>query len=155
MKINIVYDASVNGAPAGFKTGVTTAVDFLESEFSNPVTITIHVGYGEVDGQALGAQALGESFYVVGEPETYSSVRNALIAEGAPGASTLPVTSPFSGTLYMTPAEAIGLGLPLTFSDGGVEGYVGFSSIPGEFSYANGVTPPANQYYFIGYVQHR
>ena len=71
----------------------------------------------------------------------------------APGAATLPVTSPLSGTLELTPAQAIGLGLPLTFSDGGVEGYVGFSStLP--FSYANGVTPAANQYYFIGVVEH-
>ena len=154
MKINVIYDASVCSAPAGFQTGVATAVDFFEKEFANPVTITIHVGYGEVDGQTLGANALGESFYAVGEPENYSSVRNALIAEGSPGASTLPSTSPFSGTLYLTPAEAIGLGLPLSFSDGGVEGYVGFSSIPGEFSYANGVTPPSNQYYFIGTVEH-
>ena len=154
MKINIVYDASVNSAPAGFQTGVAAAVDFLDKEFANPVTITIHVGYGEVGGQALDANALGESFYPVAEPETYSSVRNALITEAAPGVSTLPSTSPFSGTLYLTPAEAIGLGLPLTVSDGGVEGYVGFSSIPGEFSYANGVTPPFNQYYFIGTVEH-
>ena len=60
MKINVIYDASVSSAPAGFQTGVATAVDFLEEEFANPVTITIHVGYGEVDGQALGANALGK-----------------------------------------------------------------------------------------------
>src|SRR5690348_9214308 len=123
MNINVIYDTSVNNAPAGFKTGIAAAVDFLDKEFTNPVTITIHVGYGEVDGQALDADALGESFYPVSEPESYSAVRNALLSIGAPGASTLPVTSPFSGTLYVTPAEAIGLGLPLTFSDGGVEGY--------------------------------
>ena len=111
MKINVIYDASVSSAPAGFQTGVATAVDFLEKEFANPVTITIHVGYGDVDGQALGANALGESFYAVGEPENYSSVRNALIAEGAPGASTLPSTSPFSGTLYLTPADPFTRGL--------------------------------------------
>jgi hypothetical protein len=70
-------------------------VNYLDKLFTNPISITIHVGYGEVDGFQLGSNALGESYYAVSEPETYSAVVSALKAENAPGASTLPANSPF------------------------------------------------------------
>jgi hypothetical protein len=56
--------------------------------------------------------------------------------------------------IYISPAEAKALGLPVTVPDGGIDGYVGFSSVPNIFSYANGTAPPANEYYFIGVVEH-
>ena len=152
MQINIDYDSSVNSAPAGFKTGVQAAVQYLDSEFTNAVTLTIDVGYGEIAGQSLGAGALGESEASQYVGESYSAVRNALLAETAPGSSTLPASSPLSGTLYMSQAEAKALGLPQ--NNDSIDGYVGFSSQSGIFSYANGTTPPSNEYYFIGVVEH-
>jgi hypothetical protein len=89
MQINVIYDPSVANAPAGFTTAVTDAVNYLDKLFTNPISITIDVGYGEVDGFQLGSNALGESYYAVSEPETYSAVVSALKAENAPGASTL------------------------------------------------------------------
>jgi len=156
MQINIIYDLSVANAPAGFKTGVMDAVAYLEKEFTNPITITIAVGYGEVDGSLLGNGDLGASYYPVGEPESYSAVVNALKAENAPGAFALPSTSPLPSNynLYVSPAEAKALGLPLSVPDGGIDGYVGFSSVPNTFSYGGGSAPPANEYYFIGVVEH-
>jgi hypothetical protein len=156
MQINVVYDPSVGNAPAGFTSAITNAVSYLEKLFTNPVTITIDVGYGEVDGFPLDANALGESYYPFGEPQTYAAVVGSLKAENAPGASSLPSNSPFpaSYTLYLSPAEAKALGLPLSVPDGGVDGYVGFSSVPNTFSYANGTAPPPNEYYFIGVVEH-
>ncbi len=68
MQINIIYDPSVINAPAGFTTAITDAVTYLD--FTNPISITIDVGYGEVDSFQLGSDALGESYYPVGEPET-------------------------------------------------------------------------------------
>ena len=156
MQINIVYDPSVANAPAGFTTAITDAVNYLDKLFTNPISITIDVGYGEVDGSQLDSNALGQSYYAVSEPETYSAVVSALKAENAPGASTLPSNSPFRAnyTLYLSPAEAKALGLPITVPDGGIDGYVGFSSAANIFSYANGVTPPSNEYYFVGIVEH-
>jgi hypothetical protein len=156
MQINIIYDPSVANAPAGFTTAITDAANYLDKLFTSPISITINVGYGEVAGFQLASNALGESYYPVGEPETYSAVVSALKAENAPGASTLPSNSPFPAnyTLYLSPAEAKALGLPLSVPDGGVDGYVGFSSVPNTFSYANGTAPPANEYYFIGVVEH-
>jgi hypothetical protein len=152
VQISIIYDSSVNNAPAAFKTDVNIAVQYLESLFTNSVTITIDVGYGEIDGQTLGSGDLGESEASQYVAESYTSVRNALIGEGAPGSSTLPTTSTLSGTLYMSQAEAKALGLPQ--NDLSIDGYVGFSSSPNIFGYGDGSAPPSNEYYFIGVVEH-
>ena len=151
MQINVTYDSSVESAPAGFESGVAAAVQFLDAEFTNAVTINIDVGYGEVDGESLGQDDLGESLATNYVSESYTAVRNALIAQGAPGSSTLPTSSPDSGTLMLASAEAKALGL---LSSSGLDGYVGFSSEPGTFSYASGSTPPSSEYYFVGTVEH-
>jgi hypothetical protein len=50
---------------------------------------------------------------------SYSTVRQALINIGAPGSNTLPTTSPFGGTLWLTTAQQKALGLlPATFQPG-------------------------------------
>ena len=151
MQINVTYDSSVESAPAGFESGVAAAVQFLDAEFTNAVTINIDVGYGEVDGESLGQDDLGESLATNYVSESYTAVRNALIAQGAPGSSTLPTSSPDSGTLMLASAEAKALGL---LSSSGLDGYVGSSSEPGTFSYASGSTPPSSEYYFVGTVEH-
>ena len=59
--INVVYDSSVASAPAGFTQTIANVVAFYESQFSTPVTVTIDVGYGEIDGQSVEPGSLGES----------------------------------------------------------------------------------------------
>ena len=59
MIFNITYDVSVNLAPATFKSAVTSVAQFFQNLFSDPVTINITVGYGEVGGQAMPTGALG------------------------------------------------------------------------------------------------
>src|SRR6476469_8085948 len=39
LKVNITWDSSVGSAPSGFTAGVMAAVQYLESHFSDPVTI--------------------------------------------------------------------------------------------------------------------
>ena len=78
--INVNYDASVNSAPAAFKADVAAVVSYLESQYSDPITITISVGYGEVNGQTMGSGALGQSMYYVGS-FNYAQVKNALVAD--------------------------------------------------------------------------
>ena len=57
------FDSSV--VTSSVATEIEDAVDYVvnlyDSSFSNPITINIDVGWGEVDGQALESNALGES----------------------------------------------------------------------------------------------
>jgi hypothetical protein len=154
--INISYDASVNNAPAGFKPAVAAAVQFLQSTFTIPVTINIAVGFGEVNGdpstlQTVGGD-LGRSQFFFGPSVTYTQLRNALINEGAPGASTLPTTAPTSKNLDMSRAEEKALGL-FTDNTSMLDGWVGFSTTAA-FSYDPNNRAVAGKYDFIGVVEH-
>src|SRR6476620_3172535 len=148
MQINVNFDQPTSTLPIGFVTAVNWAVDYLDSLFTNPVTVTINVGYGEVAGGSLGG-ALGGSVGIA-NTVSYSSVQSALLAQNALGVSTLPSSSPFSGSLYMPQAEAKALGLA-----GGttLDGYVGFSNSV-SWSFTPNVTPPPGAYDFIGVFEH-
>jgi len=154
--INIVYDASVANAPAGFTADVQSVVNYFESHFSNPVAITIDVGYGEVDGQSLGAGALGESITYF-DPVSYAQLQSALAANlnangNSAAAATLPATSPVSGQWWVSTAEAEALGITSTSNN--PDGYVGFSSASNIFAYNNASGVPSNQYDFMAVVAH-
>ena len=130
----------------------------IEQALRKAVTVNIAVGYGEIDGFTLASNALGESLPgISGQAgyvflENYGQSRSALIAQNAPGASTLPASSPAPGQLAMTAAEAKALGL--YSSNAGVDGWAGFSSSPNIFSYSTSSAPASNQYYFVGVVEH-
>jgi hypothetical protein len=149
MNINVSFDQNTATLPSGFVAAVDYVAGFFDSLFTNPVTINIDVGYGEIDGTPLGRGDLGESEVPRYVRESYGSVVSTLQSEGAPGSSTLPGTSPLSGKLTMTPAEAQALGLRSAVSTS----YVGFSSTA-HFSYAINATPPSGEYYFVGIVEH-
>jgi hypothetical protein len=91
IQINVTFDSSVSLAPAGFVAAVNYVVNYFDQLFRNPVTFSIHVGYGEINGQALDPSALGESEQYL-STASYSSVRNAQLAQNAPGVSTLPAS---------------------------------------------------------------
>jgi hypothetical protein len=148
MQINVSFDQNQTSLPAGFMTAINYVVNYFDSLFTNNVAINVDIGYGEIAGQSLGSNALGESSasYI---QESYGAVKSALQARGAPGSASLPSTSPLAGSLYMPEAEAQALGLTSAVSTS----YIGFSStFP--FSYAANATPASNQYYFIGVFEH-
>ncbi len=157
--INVTWDTSVANAPAAFKTDVMAVVQFLETEFTDPVTININVGYGEVAGQALDPGALGESSAFLSS-FSYSQLRNALVADAktatdAAAIASLPATDPASGThtYWVATAEAKALGL-LSGSGSDIDGYIGFDASANTFDYdnSNGVSP--GLYDFFGVVAH-
>jgi hypothetical protein len=153
--INIVFDASCANAPAGFEAGVEAVVSYFESHFSNPITITIDVGYGEVDGQSLGVGALAESETVL-TSVSYSALEVALVANAdaigdTAAAANIPTTSPVSGNWWLSTAEAQALGLSNV--GGNPDGYIGFSSSV-SFSYNDSNGVPLGQYDFFGVVAH-
>ena len=78
MEIDITYDSSVNNAPAAFKTDVMAAVQYLENEFTNNVTINIDVGYGEIDGRSFSSRRPGRELSRIFYGQAiHASVRNA------------------------------------------------------------------------------
>ena len=150
-----VFDASCANAPPGFEAGVEAVVSYFESHFSDPITITIDVGYGEVDGQPLGFGALAESATVL-TSVSYSALEAALVANanaiGDPAAAAnIPATSPVSGTWWVVTAEAQALGL--SNGGSGPDGYIGLSnSVIFCYDDSNGV--PLGEYDFFGVFAH-
>ena len=153
--IDIDWDSSVSNAPAGFVTAVDQVVSYYESQFSNPITITIDVGYGEIDGSTVGSNDLGESESYL-TSVSYSQLESALVKNAdaigdTAAAASLTATSPVNGEYWMTTAEAQALGI--SGASASVNGYVGFSStLP--FAYNNSSGVPAGQYDFFGAVAH-
>ncbi len=118
--INVSYDSSVASAPSSFTSAVAAAVTYLESTFTNPVTLNIAVGYNEVDGQTIGSAALGESI----NNSVYVSYAQLLAA--LPNAG-LPATNPTgNGVFEVSDGEAKALGL--TGDGSSVDGWIGLSS---------------------------
>jgi 20S proteasome alpha/beta subunit len=156
LNFNIIYDASVNSAPAAFKTAITAVAQFFQNNFSNPITITIDVGYGEINGQAMAAGALGESetFF---NSSSYAQIHNALAshatsADQISAVNSLPAGDPTGGGNYwVSTAEAKALGLAGASSS--IDGYVGFSSTFA-FTYNNSGGVAAGTYDFFGVAAH-
>jgi hypothetical protein len=148
MEIDVSFDQNIDTLPSGFVAAIDYVVGYFDSLFTNPVTINIHVGYGEIDGSPLGRNDLGESFAPRPVTEDYGSVVSVLRAQGAPGSARLPPASPLSGNLDLSRADAEALGFVSTVSTS----YVGFSDTA-HFSYAVNSTS-ASEYYFIGVVEH-
>src|ERR1700722_6044233 len=143
MDLDVNFDQPPSSLPSGFVAAVDYVVSYFDSLFTNNVTVTINVGFGEIAGQALSAGALGESEQAAVSSVSYSAVRNALIAEGTAGSATLPATSPApaSDTLLMASSDKKALGL--IPSNTTLDGYVGFDSASNTFSYAINSAPPA------------
>jgi hypothetical protein len=59
--INLIWDASVADAPAGFVAAVEDAADYFDALITSPITVNIEVGYGEYDGTTMPSGALGET----------------------------------------------------------------------------------------------
>jgi hypothetical protein len=159
LNIDVIYGlgAANNAAPAGFYTAVNYVVNYLDQLFTNNVTININISYGSIldpytnTYSSVGSNDLGESFDNNENPQSYSAVRSALQAENAPGSSTLPATSPVSGTFYMGSAEAKALGL--IGASSALDGSVGVSS-SGPWDFTPNSTPTSNEYYLVGTLEH-
>ena len=130
-------------------------VQFYESEFSNPITLNIDVGWGEIAGSAMGAGSLGTSISYV-QSFDYSQILAALSQNVTSSAqlsavNSLPASQPVNGSIYLPLAEATALGL--TSGSTILDGAVGFnSSMPYAYTDTNGV--PSGQYDLYGVVAH-
>ena len=150
--INVTYDQSTSSLPSGFVAAVNYVVNYYESLFTTPTTVNIDVGYGEIGGQSLGSNALGESESFLAA-YSYSAIKSALANSDPSAAASLPATQPVSGTMWLATAEAKALGLTPSQPTTALDGYVGFSStLP--FTYDPNNRAVAGEYDFIGVVEH-
>jgi hypothetical protein len=161
MQLNVIYDAiTLATAPSGFFSAVNYVVSLFNTTFTNSATVNIEVGYGEFpyDGSLL-TDFLGENLQNNVVPANYSQVRQALVNEAAPGAGTLPSTSPINGQLELGSAQEKALGLIGPSS--ALDGWVGIASNAelqllggNSWSFSPTATPAANQYYLVGVLEH-
>ena len=151
--INLIWDASVANAPAGFQSVVEKVAQFYESQFSNPITLNINVGWGEVEGSSLGT-AIGESEVFL-KLFDYSEILAALSQNAVSSAqlSAINALTSFtpSGSNYVTIAEAKAIGLITDMT--AVDGYIGFNSSY-QYSYDDSNGVPGRQYDLYGVVAH-
>lgn len=158
VSFNLLFDASTASAPAAFFTAFHDAVSFYESEFSDPITVNMAVGWGEIAGGNLNPSDIGESLTRQQGLFTYSQVRTALMNDGKTGAdalalSTLGIVDPTHGRPFlMSNAEAKALGF-LAGNAPGMDGWVGFrTTVPYSFDASNRSQPGA--FDFIGLAEH-
>ena len=160
MNLNLIYDSSTSSAPAGFLTAMNYVVSWLDSTFTNPVTVNINVGWGEVHGQALVPGALGESITSSSQLYSYSQILNALIANNAKSATDITADASLAaadptngGGLRIGDADAKALGL-LPATSATIDGWVGFDSAPGIFTFDPNNRAVSGLYDFIGVAFH-
>ncbi len=152
--INLSWDDSVASAPAGFKPAVLAAAQYLETQFTDAVTINISVGYGEAYGTSLGSGTLGASVSYL-TSASYHTLRTALAndvttLDDRAAVASLPTTAPTTGTLWTTTANAKAIGL-VSATSTSTDGYIGFSSsLP--FTYSGAVA--GGTYDFMGVALH-
>jgi peptidoglycan hydrolase-like protein with peptidoglycan-binding domain len=155
---DVTYDPSVVSAPAAFQTAFQDAINLYQTTYTDPITINIDVGWGEVDGNPLNPGNLGQSRTNQPGNFTYSQVRNALISDAKSAAdfqaiSTLGVTDPTGGRAFrMSDAEAKALGLRAANAPG-IDGWVGFSNTA-SYTFDPNNRAVAGEFDFIGVAEH-
>ena len=86
MIIKLIFDQSGGPGFAAFKTGVETAALMLEKAITDPITVTIEVGYGQFptdQSPITGGAAEAEPNYDLASSFSYSDVLAALTANTA------------------------------------------------------------------------
>jgi hypothetical protein len=108
--VNFTFDASVNSAPAAFKTDLAQVAQFYENNFTDPVTINLNINFGNTGLFPYG-------FFFATPSFTYAQVKTALAADAKSAddlaaVNSLPSNDPTGGDgVPMTRAEAKALGL--------------------------------------------
>ena len=84
LSFNLTFDNSTVDAPAEFFTAFNDAIQYYETNFTDPITINLQVGWGKVDGQNLLPGAFGESSAHGPAFIHYAQVKSALSAMRSP-----------------------------------------------------------------------
>jgi len=158
LTFNLTFDSSTSTAPAAFFTAVQAAANFYESNYSDPITINIQVGWGSIDGGSLAHGDLGQSSTNQVFFFNYAQIKNDLVKDAkspddATAIAHLPATDPTSGASFvMSYAEAKALGI-LAGNDTALDGWVGFDSAA-SYAFNPNNRAVAGEYDFVGLAEH-
>ena len=158
LSFNLAFDSSTAAAPAGFSSAFNDAIQFYETHFTDPITINLQVGWGEVAGQALPPNALGESSASQPGFFQYGTIKSLLVADTKSATDTaavanLPASDPTSGATFKI-SRAQGKALGITIGDGSaLDGSVGFNSAD-SFTFDPNNRAVAGKVDFIGVAEH-
>ncbi len=114
LSFNLAFDSSTAAAPAGFTSAFNDAIQFYETHFTDPITINLQVGWGEVAGQALPPNALGESSASQPGFFQYGTIKSLLVADAKSAAditsvANLPASDP-TGRRHVQDIQSAGQG---------------------------------------------
>lgn len=158
LTFHLTYDSSASTAPPAFLPAFNDALQFYESNFIDPITINLQVGWGTINNQSLLPGAVGESFTNGQVFSNFAGVKAALTSDAKSVADFLSVANMPAGdptgaaTFTMSDAEGKALGL-LGANAPAIDGYVGFnSSSPFTFDPNNRGVAGKND--FIGAAEH-
>jgi len=159
LTFNINYESSVTSQSptfvAAFQNAFNIATQSFQSVYNDPITITLNVGWGTVNGQTV--TALGQALTVLSQPYTYSQIKTAFANDAANATDTTALASlglidPTNGGNFTIPkASAKALGLIANNST--VDGHIGFKS-SASFTFDPNNRAVAGSYDFIGVAQH-
>jgi hypothetical protein len=161
LQFNLIWDNSVTSDPhwSAIESAVVKAAKVFTKTFNSHAVLNVQVGYGEVDGNAMGAGSIGQSEsmgYVVGESIIQNALQThagALIQSGHMASTATAALQGLTGeSFFITKGESKALGL-ISATAPAVDGYIGLSSsaslfFPGSGSIGGG------QYDAIGVAAH-
>src|SRR5271170_3114883 len=138
LNINVTYDVSVSNAvnSAQIQSAFNTAVQIIETLYTNPITVNIAVYWGAT-GPFSGGISLGESQSEVIGTISYAQLTNALrnartTAIASNAVASLPPSDPIANNQWWIPRpeiKALGIGgLGVSANDTNNDGDVGFAS---------------------------
>lgn len=167
--ITPIFETSwTNSAPAGATTVVDNVISEFEGLFSNPVTINVQFGWGDINGQSLPTNALGVTNFPSQNPQytfgqTKTLLQNASLAQPnntalSTAVANLPLSYPNPGgstSFFIPDPEYLALTGVAQNADP-IESFTGYGTLAGtgfgwDFS---GGTPSANNFDFTAVVEH-
>jgi len=128
MQILVQNDAAL---PRSFLDDEQAAIDILNAAFTNNITITIKVGYGNYNGTPLPSQNISEGGINSGYFLTYQELRTDLLTYGEPGFfndTNLPNATSINGVSNFMVSSSVAkiFGIPTTLSN--IDGFVGIGT---------------------------
>ncbi len=132
MDLNLIYETSTNSAPAGFRTALTAAANYLDKLITNPITVNIQVGWGDYNGTPLTNQQGSTGGIALATFVPYNQLATALYNNvDSPATFTafenLPNSAPGSYNIAASNAQRKAWGL-MAANGTEIDGYVGFGT---------------------------